>query len=238
MVDSSIGGKAAINFRKTINGIGSYYHPIFNLIDIGLVESLSERDLRSGLAEVIKCAIIDDAEFFDYLKNNHKKILNRDEEAIEKCINDAIHIKIKYVQDDVREGYKRLHLNYGHTLGHSIEISTTDEKGNEQLRHGEGVAIGSVAVAYIADNYLSGTSTLQDYIDIFSLFELPVFLDSKQLGFDRQSLLDECIANVNKDKKRINNKLRLILSDKTGSSSVFTDVPFSLVKSAFDYIIK
>ncbi len=238
MVDSSIGGKAAINFRKTINGIGSYYHPIFNLIDIGLVESLSERDLRSGLAEVIKCAIIDDAEFFDYLKNNHKKILNRDEEAIEKCINDAIHIKIKYVQDDVREGYKRLHLNYGHTLGHSIEISTTDEKGNEQLRHGEGVAIGSVAVAYIADNYLSGSSTLQDHIDIFSLFELPVFVDSKQLDFDRQSLLDECIANVNKDKKRINNKLRLILSDKTGSSSVFTDVPFSLVESAFDYIIK
>ena len=73
-VDSSIGGKTAINFRKTINGIGSYYHPRLNLIDLNLIDSLSKRDYCSGLAEVIKCAIIDDKLFYDYLENNYIKI--------------------------------------------------------------------------------------------------------------------------------------------------------------------
>lgn len=237
MVDSSIGGKTAINFRKTINGIGSYYHPIFNMIDLDLVDTISDRDLRSGMAEVIKCAIIDDKEFYSYLRSHASEILARNEECIVKCISDSIVIKIKYVQGDVREGHKRLHLNYGHTLGHSIEIST-EMNGREQLRHGEGVSIGSVAVAYIADRYLTNTNTLDEYIDVFELFELPVFVDSKKLGFERESLLKECIKNVNKDKKRINNKLRLILSDDIGNSSVYTDVPFEYIEDAFNYIIK
>lgn len=237
MVDSSIGGKTAINFRKTINGIGSYYHPIFNLIDLNLVDTISDRDLRSGIAEVIKCAMIDDKGFFDYLKKHSNKILSRDEGCIVKCICDSINIKIKYVEGDVREGYKRLHLNYGHTLGHSIEIST-ELHGREQLRHGEGVSIGSVAVAFIADHYLENTNTLNDYIEIFEKYELPVYVDSKGLGFDRLKLIKECLKNVNKDKKRINNKLRLILSNEIGSASVYSDVPFEFVEKAFNYIIK
>lgn len=238
MVDSSIGGKVAINFRKTINGIGNYFHPIFNLMDLDLVDSLSERDLKSGLGEVVKCAIIDDENLYQYLLDNSEEILSRNEEAIVKCISDSINIKLKYVQGDVREGHKRLHLNYGHTLGHSIEISTVDTQGNEQLRHGEGVSIGSVAVAHIADNYLEKVNTLSDYIDIFKLFGLPVFVDSKSLGFDREELIEECLKNVNKDKKRINNKLRLILSDKAGSSAVYGDVPFKYIESAFEYIVR
>jgi 3-dehydroquinate synthase len=141
------------------------------------------------------------------------------------------------VQGDVREGHKRLHLNYGHTLGHSIEIST-EKNGKEQLRHGEGVSIGSVAVAHIADQLLEGVDTLNEYIEMFEMFELPVFVSSKKLGFDRDELLEECIKNVNKDKKRINNKLRLILSDKAGSSSVYDSVPFKYVEDAFSYIIR
>jgi len=237
MVDSSIGGKVAINFRKTINGIGNYYHPIFNLIDLDLVDTLSERDLKSGLAEVIKCAIIDDKELFQYMFDNNKDILARKEDCIVKCISDSIKIKIKYVEGDVREGHKRLHLNYGHTLGHSIEIST-EKDGKEQLRHGEGVSIGTIAVAFIADKYLDNVNTLEQYIEMFTMFDLPVFVDSKKLGYDRTKLLKECIKNVNKDKKRINNKLRLVLSDKIGSASVFGDVPFAYVEDAFNYIIK
>lgn len=237
MVDSSIGGKVAINFRKTINGIGNYYHPIFNLIDLDLVDTLPDRDLKSGLAEVIKCAIIDDKELCAYLVENNQDILARKEECIVKCIYDSIKIKIKYVSGDVREGHKRLHLNYGHTLGHSIEIST-ERNGKEQLRHGEGVSIGTIAVAHIADNYLKDVHTLEDYIGIFTLFDLPVFVDSQKLGFNREKLLNECIKNVNKDKKRINNKLRLILSEKRGSASVYGDVPFDYVEEAFKYIIR
>ena len=170
MVDSSIGGKVAINFRKTINGIGNYYHPIFNLIDLNLIDTLSDRDLKSGLAEVIKCAIIDDDNLYEFLKDNSNHILQRKEKYIVKCIEDSINIKIKYVQGDVREGNKRLHLNYGHTLGHSIEIST-EKNHKEQLRHGEGVSIGTVCVAYIADKYLDNVNTLEDIISIFKLFD-------------------------------------------------------------------
>jgi len=237
MVDSSIGGKVAINFRKTINGIGNYYHPIFTLIDLNLVDSLSDRDFRSGMAEVLKCAIIDDKDFYSYLCLSRELILCRNELAVVECIFNSIKIKMKYVQGDVREGNKRLNLNYGHTLGHSIEIST-ERNGREQLRHGEGVSIGIVAVAHIADKYLSETSTLNEYIELFSMFGLPVFVDSISLGFERGELIKECIKNVNKDKKRINNNLRLILSSQPGKSDVYVDVPFSYVEEAFNYIIR
>jgi len=237
MVDSSIGGKTAINFRKTINGIGSYHQPIFNLIDLNLVDSISDRDFFSGMAEVLKVAIIDNKEFYNYLLSNHKKIIIRDEECLIECIKTSIEIKIKYVQGDVREGSKRLHLNYGHTIGHALEISTEID-GKEQLRHGEGVSIGIVAAAYIAEKFLKGAVTLDEYINIFKMFKLPVNVKSEELGFKRESLIDDCIMNVNKDKKRINNKLRLILSSKAGSSSVYSDVPFELVEDAFKYIIK
>ena len=237
MVDSSIGGKTAINFRKTINGIGSYHQPIFNLIDLNLVDSISDRDFFSGMAEVLKVAIIDNKKFYNYLLSNHKEIIIRDEECLIECIKTSIEIKIKYVQGDVREGSKRLHLNYGHTLGHALEISTEID-GKEQLRHGEGVSIGIVAAAYIAEKFLKGAVTLDEYINIFKMFKLPVNVKSEELGFKRESLIDDCIKNVNKDKKRINNKLRLILSSKAGSSSVYSDVPFELVEDAFKYIIK
>ncbi len=82
MIDSSIGGKTAVNFRHTINGIGSYYHPIANLIDLNLIDSLSERDYVSGLAEVVKCGIINDVEFFNYLSGNYESIRNRSQQHI------------------------------------------------------------------------------------------------------------------------------------------------------------
>lgn len=237
MVDSSIGGKTGINFRKTINGIGSYYHPMLNLIDLNILDSISNRDFRSGMAEVIKCAIISDEKFFVYLIENYEKILSRDQDVLTHCINLAIEIKIKHVQGDVKEGGIRLHLNYGHTLGHSIEIST-EKENKEQLRHGEGVAIGCIAAAFIADNYLTNTNTLEKYQYIFKLFQLPTFVDAKQLGFDREELIRECISNVKKDKKRIDTNLRLILSKRSGHAEVYNEVPFSLVEDAFKFIIR
>jgi 3-dehydroquinate synthase len=237
MVDSSIGGKTGINFRKTINGIGSYYHPILNLIDLNILDSISDRDFRSGMAEVIKCAIISDKKFFIYLTKNHNKILSRDQDALTYCINSAIEVKVKHVQGDVQESGIRLHLNYGHTLGHSIEIST--EKDNkEQLRHGEGVSIGCIAAAFIADNFLLNNNTLEEYQHIFKLFQLPTFVDASQLGFDRNELIRECINNVKKDKKRIDTNLRLILSKRPGHAKVYNEVPFSLVEDAFKFIIR
>ncbi len=239
MVDSSVGGKTAINFRSTINGIGSYYHPILNLVDLDLVESLSERDYRSGLAEVIKCAIIHDKEFFDHLSLHRENILSREENYVTDFIDRTIRIKIRHVQGDVKEGGKRLLLNYGHTLGHAIEVSTVDKSGQEQLRHGEGVSIGIMAVAHIAFRHLGAEANIKDTLGkMFKEYGLPVDVSSSLLGFNRDRLIRSCLDNVMKDKKRLDSKLRLILADRIGSANVYNDVPFSLIEETFNLIIK
>lgn len=238
MVDSSVGGKVAINFRQTINAIGNYYHPILNLMDVDLIDSLSDRDFKSGMAEVIKCSIINDAELFRYLKNNKNEILGRSEDHVVHAITRALEIKIAHVKGDTREGGKRLLLNYGHTLGHSVEIST-EKDYQEQYRHGEGVSIGIMAAAYIAEKHLNISSDVSDsYKNLFHSYGLPTEVDSASLGIERQKLLSRCIRNVNKDKKRVNNNLRIILADQVGHASVYSDIPFTLVEEAFDRIIR
>lgn len=238
MVDSSIGGKVAINFRQTINAIGNYYHPILNLMDLNLIDSLPDRDYKSGIAEVIKCGIINDAIFYKYLEEHSNAILDRSEEHVLHFIARSIEIKIAHVQGDTREGGKRLLLNYGHTLGHSIEIST-EKDHQEQYRHGEGVSLGIMAAAYIAQKHFGLSSELyQSFKKLFQTYGLPTDINSSSLGFERQKLLSKCIKNVNKDKKRINNNLRVILADKIGHANVYGDIPFSIIEETFDHMIK
>jgi len=238
MVDSSVGGKVAINYRHTINAIGNYYHPIINIIDLSLIDNLSERDYKSGIAEVIKCAILADSNLYDYLEKSRGPVLDRSSEHMTKFISRALEIKIDHVSGDTREGGKRLLLNYGHTLGHSVEIST-ELNQQEQYRHGEGVSIGIMAAAFIAQEYLDVPGDLYDsYKSLFELYDLPTYVDSEALGFEKNKLTLSCIKNVQKDKKRIDNKLRLILADSIGHASVYSDVPFSLVENSFKHIIR
>ncbi len=238
MVDSSIGGKVAINYRQTINAIGNYYHPIYNIMDLSIIDTLSDRDYLSGLAEVIKCAIINDNNFFEYLEQNQEIVLSRDYQVMIDFIIKTIKIKIDHVNGDLREGGKRLLLNYGHTLGHAIEIST-EKNHQEQLRHGEGVSVGIVAVAYIATKYLNIPQSICDrYEKILSDYGLPINISASELGFKRDILLEKCFDNVKKDKKRLNNNIRLVLSNEIGSAKVYENVPFELIKEAFNYVIK
>jgi 3-dehydroquinate synthase len=238
MVDSSVGGKVAINFRRTINAIGNYYHPVLNLIDLDFVDSLPERDYRSGIAEVIKCALIADADFCDFLVERKDQICARNEQDVVSFISRTLEIKIDHVKGDTREGGKRLLLNYGHTLGHSIEIST-ERHSQELFRHGEGVAIGTMAVAYIAEKFLGLDSGLYQKIEhLFDLFELPTFVDTSKNGFDQEKLRSLCKKNVYKDKKRKDNVLRLILVDQLGKAAVYNDVPSGYIEDAFDHVIR
>ena len=238
MVDSSVGGKVAINFRQTINAIGNYYHPIFTLMDLELIDSLPKREYYSGIAEVIKCAIINDKEFFEILEQNSQEILERKKQMVLEFIARSIQIKIDHVKGDIREGNRRLLLNYGHTLGHAIEISTT-KNHEEQYRHGEGVSLGIMAVAYIAQKHLTLDASIYDaYQKLFTTYHLPTFVYASKLGFTREELLKKCLRNVLKDKKRIDNHLRVVLANKIGDASVYNDVPFSLIEEAFKHIIK
>jgi len=238
MVDSSIGGKVAINYRQTINAIGNYYHPVCNIMDLSIIDTLSHRDYLSGLAEVIKCAMINDIDFFDYLENNKNIILKKEYNTVIDFILKTIQIKINHVNGDLREGGKRLLLNYGHTLGHAIEIST-EKNHQEQLRHGEGVSIGIIAVAYIATKHLNLNDSIQKrYENILNQYGLPIKISASKLGFKREILLKKCFDNVKKDKKRLNNHIRLVLSDKIGSAKVYDNVPFRLIEEAFKYVIE
>lgn len=238
MVDSSLGGKVAINFRRTINAIGSYYHPIGLFIDLDFIDTLPDRDLRAGLAEVIKCGIISDRGFFDYISENVPRLLERNDEALVHCINRSLEIKIDHVTGDIREGGKRLCLNFGHTLGHSIEIST-ERNHEETYRHGEGVAIGMMAAAWIAERHLGADPGIARRIsEVLVKFDLPVHVDCGTIGFDRAELLAACKRNVLKDKKRINRNLRLLLAREIGAVGVYKDVPFELVEGAFDAIVR
>jgi len=238
MVDSSIGGKVAINFRQTINAIGNYYHPVYNVMDLNFVNSLPDRDYYAGIAEVIKCGIINDEEFYNFLRDKHSMICNRSNDYVIDFILKTILIKIEHVNGDLREGGKRLLLNYGHTLGHAIEIST-EKNHQEQLRHGEGVSIGIVAAAHIATKHLGiSKEIMKSYENLFVQYKLPINISATKLGFTKECLLQKCCENIQKDKKRKDNNIRVILADKIGSSKVYTDVPFSVIRAAFEYVIK
>ena len=237
MVDSSVGGKVAINFRDTINAVGGYYHPILNLMDLEIIDTLSQRDYLSGLAEVIKCALIFDQNLFEWLKKNADCIKLRHTDHLIYCIEQAIQIKVNHVDGDLKETGKRLHLNYGHTLGHAIEMATQTEQG-ETFRHGEGVAIGMVGAMHIANDFLNiPQKETQQVIEILEKFNLPVSVSASELGFERQSLIDLCFSLTARDKKRKANNLRFILLEKIGKAKVYTDIPSEIVKNALSKII-
>ena len=238
MVDSSIGGKVAINFRQTINAVGNYYHPVCNIMDLNFIKSLPDRDYYSGIAEVIKCAIINDRDFYNYLWNEQELIHKRAYTHLVEFILRTIEIKVAHVNGDLREGNKRLLLNYGHTLGHAIEIST-EKNHQEQLRHGEGVSIGIIAAAYIAEQYIhTASDILSSHEELFLNYQLPINISATKLGFTRKSLIKKCCENVRKDKKRKDNNIRVILSKGIGTAEIFDDVPFPIIEAAFEYVIK
>lgn len=238
MVDSSIGGKVAINFRQTVNAIGNYYHPVYNIMDLDFINSLSNKDYYSGIAEVIKCAIIYDKDFYDYLQKEKTFILQRSNQHLVEFILKSIQIKTVHVNGDLREGGKRLLLNYGHTLGHAIEIST-EKNHQEQLRHGEGVSVGIVAAAFIAEKYLGlATDILKSHEQLFLDYQLPVNISANALGFEREFLIKRCCENIKKDKKRKDNNIRVVLSKNIGSAKVFNEVPFDMIRAALKYVIK
>lgn len=237
MIDSSIGGKVAINFRKTVNAIGNYYHPLLNIIDFQFVDTLPDRELKGGLAEIIKCSIICDVELFDYLNLNSTNILNREETFLIEICSRAIEIKLDHVKDDVKEQNKRLKLNYGHTLGHAIETSTGVFE--EIYRHGEGVSLGMVGEAYIARDYMQHSNDiLSRHEEILKKYGLPIRVESNKIGFERPKLLKECMRNIWKDKKKKGNKLRFILPVEIGKCEIYSDIPDELISESFRYLIQ
>ncbi|MFW6029712.1 MAG: 3-dehydroquinate synthase [Halanaerobiales bacterium] len=164
-VDSSVGGKTAINHSAGKNLIGAFYQPEFVLIDPNFLKTLDSRELKTGLAEVIKHGFIADQRLLAYLGEHAEEIYNYDVESLIYIIYKSCKIKSSIVNQDEKEKGKRALLNFGHTIAHALEAITEYEKYN----HGEAVAVGMIGAAYIS--YKKGKISKEDYQFVFNLVE-------------------------------------------------------------------
>jgi len=145
-VDSSVGGKTGVNHPLSKNSIGAFHQPRAVIIDMALLRTLPERELRAGLAEVIKHGVIADAALFAYMEERRDAVLGMDLEALRVPIVRSCEIKSVIVAEDETEQGRRANLNYGHTFGHAIEVVTDFAR----FLHGEAVALGMCAAAALA----------------------------------------------------------------------------------------
>lgn len=206
-VDSSVGGKTAINHPLGKNMIGAFYQPKLVLADISTLNTLPDRELKAGLAEVIKYGLIRDPEFFVWLEANLERLLSRDVEVLSYAVHRSCSNKAAVVVADELENGERVLLNLGHTFGHAIETGL----GYGEWLHGEAVAAGSMMAAELS--CVLGWLTRSEFIRIEALFKragLPVF--GPEMGAAHY------IKLMSHDKKVQNGKLRLVLLKSVGQA--------------------
>ena len=211
-VDSSVGGKTAINHPSGKNLVGSFYQPKAVLIDPETLKTLDQRQFSAGMAEVIKYAFIGDKTFLAWLENNSDDILSLDMVALESMISHCCQVKAAVVSADEKEVGQRVLLNFGHTFAHAIE----QVSGYGNWLHGEAVAVGMLMASKLAvDNELMENEISRKLTDLLKIFGLPVHLP---FDFSAKQLL-ECMY---RDKKNLSDKLELVLPREAGRSELIT----------------
>ena len=206
-VDSSVGGKVAVNHPRAKNLIGAFHQPAGVLVDTTTLESLPERDYRSGLAEVIKYGVILDADFFDHLEDNVAGLCDRNLDLLESVIARSCQLKAKIVEQDEREttGVRAV-LNYGHTFAHAHEALA----GYGELLHGEAVSIGMVQASRLAERLgRIDEDTTRRQVKLLEAVGLPVCAP-------KGPTIDELMARMRLDKKTAGGKLRFVLPTRMG----------------------
>jgi len=204
-VDSSVGGKTAINHPMGKNMIGAFYQPRLVLADIGTLDTLPDRELKAGLAEIIKYGLIRDPEFLVWLEENIERLLAREQAALIHAVERSCANKAEVVAADERESGERALLNLGHTFGHAIETGL----GYGVWLHGEAVAAGTMIACELSRilGWL-GQSDVLRVKEIFSRAGLPVMAPA--LGVERYLEL------MRHDKKVLDGRLRLVLLREVG----------------------
>lgn len=221
-VDASIGGKTGVNHFLGKNMIGSFWQPDTVIIDINFLNTLPYNQLVSGMAEVIKYAIAFDKKFFCWLEKNLEKVLSIDPESILYCIEKCCNLKSKLVALDERENNCRALLNLGHTYAHAIETYTN----YKVWLHGEAVSIGIIIAAQTSK--LLGFLSQSDCIRISELLKrtgLPVKAPQDMLS-------DSYIPYMQRDKKVLSGKIRLILPLSLGKSKIYTNIEKKIILTA------
>jgi 3-dehydroquinate synthase len=221
-VDSSFGGKTAINHPRGKNLIGAFYQPRLVLIDIDTLQTLPARELRSGLAEVVKYGVIAKPELFELLEGGTTEGLLQDAALLTRVIRDCCQIKADVVAADEQETGVRAILNFGHTFGHAIEAAG----GFSTYTHGEAVAIGMVWATDLSRRMgLCEPGLLERVKGLLQSLGLPIALKARIAGIRDTLLLD---------KKAVAGRLRFIVVDDIGRVSIRDDVPSQLVEAIID----
>jgi 3-dehydroquinate synthase len=215
MVDSSVGGKTAVNLTQGKNLVGAFHQPRAVLIDPDMLKTLPVRELRAGFAEVVKYGAIGDAAFFQWLERHAEALLMLKPDSTAEAIERSVRHKAGVVARDEREDGERALLNFGHTFGHAIE-TLGEYRG---LNHGEAVAVGMVLAAELSARI--GMASVDDYNrlqDLLVRLGLPTRIPAGQSA-------DRLLAAMRLDKKAVSGELRLILWRGIGRAEVVADVP-------------
>jgi 3-dehydroquinate synthase len=225
--DAAIGGKTGINFNGLKNTIGTFSAPIAIISDTTFLSTLPKRELNSGLAEVIKHAIIADKDLFASLFK--KRITPYSQKDLDKILFISTNIKCDIVRKDPYEKKERKKLNFGHTVGHAIEMVCQDSAN--PLLHGEAIAVGMIAEARMS--FLSGRLSEKKFRDIEALIAktgLPNEVNVKYKNAIAQKMLS--------DKKNVKQQIKWVFLEDIGKVKVDVTLPTKIVNEGLDYILK
>lgn len=229
-VDSSVGGKVGINHARGKNLIGAFHQPVGVMIDTSVLNTLPDRDYRSGLAEVVKYGVILDVEFFEQLEQNIEKINRRDPSILRQIVARSCRLKADVVEQDEfeRTGLRAI-LNYGHTFAHAYEALC----GYGELTHGEAVAIGMHHAAILAFRIgMISAELIERQKKLLEALHLPTALPSHL-----KLQVDDVLERMKLDKKTVGGKLRFILPTRLGHVKTVSEVPESEVLQVLKQVL-
>ena len=224
MVDAAVGGKTAINSEYGKNLIGSFHSPKAVLVDFSWLETLTDRDYSAGLAEVVKAGFIADGEILNLMRGKSVTMIRKDNGAVKEIFTRAIAVKANVVSQDFKENFAREALNYGHTLGHAIELES-----RFSMRHGECVAIGMAFMAQLQLALGIITKELaQDHLDILENLGLPTSY--------KRGAWPILLANMSLDKKSRGKSLRFVTITGIGKTDRLENPDEKLLYSAYEKV--
>lgn len=220
-VDSAIGGKTGINHQTGKNLIGAFHQPRFVLVDTSLLDTLPEREFRSGLAEAVKHALIADETLFDWILNEWERILRRHPDPVAELVRKASAIKASVVSRDELETGLREILNFGHTFGHALELAL----GYGSLTHGEAVFIGMRAATHLSARLYPEVAfgAVEEFLERIDLPDVP-----------SEASIERLMDAMQSDKKRRGDDLRFVVLSETGHARVVSGVDEDLVVEAWE----
>lgn len=225
MVDSSIGGKTGVDFRQYKNMVGAFNMPRLVYMNLKVLSTLDERQFYSGFAEAMKSALIKDAIFYEWQIENMYEICDRDLETLKELVYRSCNIKRFIVEKDPTEKGDRALLNLGHTIGHAIE-----KYKNFNMTHGECVALGCIAAAFIS--WKREMLSMEEYYeirDMFVPFNLPISIDDVDV--------EEVLRITKSDKKMENNQIKFVLLKKIGKAVIDNTVSDDEIRAALKEIV-